>query len=217
MPVTFGSVASNFTAGGTNTMTLTLTANAGSVLLVYMISDGSTSVSAINYNGVALTQYKSQVIANFRYAEAWVLSAPSAGINTLSAGWITGGGRGVVAVTYDNAKNVNPFGTISTQVSQTANAVNVVLSVSSTNTDIVSFLFAIPSNNGMVLGNGTQRDIGSISTSTRTIVGDIAGAATVSVSCSASATTGWILFGIPIQFSATPVNTFTQHMLLMGC
>ena len=197
MPVTFDNFGTSFSSGVDCNVNFLFTAAADTVLLVYTVGDGTRSVSAIAYNGVALTQL-------FQDAshQLWALTAPTAGINTLSVDWVTTGGAlqfRAVAVTYLNVKAVGGFGTL--QGTKTAAAVVGNLSLSSSTTDIVAYFVRASAGGNLDALPGTTRLSGSASANARFVFADVAGAATISLSASAAAATTIRIIGQPLIFS----------------
>ncbi len=213
MPVAFDNVGSTAQTA-TSSLTVVLTLTTGAVLLAFVSGNDTTgSVSAIAYNGVALTRLGFAGAGTGSRVEAWGLTAPAAGVHDLVAQFSDGVTVWeMVGVSYVNAKAAGPFGTVA---SATASAVTVVLSVS------------VGGANDMVAAGFMQRadNISAMSITNRSsagpsyafYVGDTAGAATVSISAIiAGAISGnWAMVAVPILFSAAAAAT-TPLMCLLG-
>lgn len=206
MPVTFDNLASGVTAG--TALQFNLTAAANTTLLVFTRGDVAQAVSAIAYGGVALTR----LISQDNVEEAWILTAPAAGSNVLSAQWAGGAANfGMIGVTYLNVRTVNPTGTVAASASV---GTTCTLVVSSTSTDIV--VFGVSSNNVGNLNAGGSTHRGSITGVTNSFileVSDYTGAANVSASASASPSSSLKYIGVPLVFS---VGGASSYRALLG-
>lgn len=212
MPVTFDNFGSS-AVGAATSIALTFTAGANAVMIAVSHNVNNVSVSTMAYNGVALTRYISN---NDRPVEVWVLTAPASGSNVLSCLWKGVASVGVAVCTYTNAKNVAPFGTGISGTATTVAAVNY--SVSSSSTDLVWAGFCIlAGTQNITWNNGTVRGSFSNGTTLKMTVGDIAGAASITISATTAATTSWKMFAIPIVFSAAAAVTNPFTLAQMGC
>lgn len=212
MPITFDNVGTSFTSGTTCSVNFTFTAGANTVLLVYTVADVGRSCSAVAYAGVQLTQ-----LIHVTTNQLWALTAPAAGANTLSVDWVTTGGTGAfraTAVTYLGVKAVGGFGTLQ---STTTTGVVINLSLSSTTTDLVAF-FAVTTNNvSLTASPGTTR-LSASHSGDLMLIGDIAGAATISLSAVVPGSSVIRFIGQPLIFSlaAAVTSPFTLSMLGVG-
>lgn len=203
MPVTFDNVGSSTSTGPNLAFTLTLGSNA--VLLVFTRADVVQAVSAVTYNGVALSLILNQNSVN----ELWGLTAPASGANTLSVAWTGAAAHfGAIGVSYVNVKNVNPWGT----AQGTASVGTVInLSLSSTTTDLM--VVGVGHNSGTNTINidnaaATHRlSQTGAANAFKLEVGDLAGATTLSVSASCNASLAIRIIGVPLVFSAASVTS----------
>lgn len=210
MPVTFDN--STATVGGALvSLTVALTVANGAVLLAFTANDNTRSVSAMAYNGVAMTRLGGAAISS-RFSELWVLTAPAVGANNLVVNFTGACSCGIFGMSYTNVKDVGGFGTVSTGISGNAALAN--LSVSSTNTDLVVACAAWINVNALVFNNGTTRGSLCVSTTCRMVIGEIAGAASVTLSSSSTAIGNFFSYGIPLIFSAAAASGL--YMSLLG-
>ena len=216
MPVAFdNATATAVTSTVSFTVALTVASNA--VLVAFACGkDINNSVSSMAYNGVALTrlgQTGGRTGAGSVAVEAWGLTAPAAGANNLVVKFVGAAQQWAVgASSFINAKAATPFGTAA---SGTAGAVaTIVLSVSSTTTDIVAAGWACIE--GISATNLTTRVTDNGTFGFR--VGDSAGAATISISAVTQGGIGgaWAVMGIPIQFSAAAAGGPKTLMCMIG-
>lgn len=208
MAVTFNNVTTTAGPASVGTKTILFTATAGSTLLVWTHANTAISISGIQANNMALTRL-GHVSASSSRAEVWGLTAPPAGVLSISANTVAAASLNfcLVAIGYVGHRQIggSPFGTVAlgTATGATAN-----LSVSSTSTDLVVFGFGASANLAVVLNNGTNRADITHSTTGRLVIGDIAGAATVSISATANgAGTVWSMIGVPIIASAAQTTS----------
>ena len=210
MPVTFDNVGRSHTSGAN--LSLVFTAAANAAMLIFTVGG---SISAMAYAGVACTNYTFNAGAGT--VQVWVLSAPASGVNTLSVNGVTGvTNLNAIVTTYTQVKDTNGFGTAQNTLT-TGTVCN--LSLSSSTTDLV-YLAAWINDNGTANahynGAATLRASATVSTVTM-LVYDITGAATTSVSASTATSTGFILLGVPLVFSAAAATgPFNLAMLGAG-
>lgn len=184
------------------------TGTAGAVLLVWTWGNESTSMSAVNAGAAQLTRLGA-VNAGTSRMELWGLTSVTAGVLTISAIVVGNNPQtyALLAQTFTGVRNPNPFGTV---VGGTAAAATVAnLSVSATTSSLVAFAFGISANTTLTLQNGTLDATATVSTNGRIVIGHIAGAPTVSVSCSSGATAQWGFIGVPIK-DTPPFSLFSE-------
>lgn len=209
MAVTFHNAT--LTAGpvsSTSKVLLHTISAADACLLVWTQSNKAISLSAVNAGGVAMTRLGLVSAGGTSTLELWGLTAAPIATLTISATQVgtTSANFALIAVSYIGQRTVggSPFGTVAVG---TATTVTANLSVSSTSTDLVVFGFGISANTTLVTNNGTLRASATASSLARLVVGDIAGAATVSVSASAGVSSLWGMMGVPLVASSTPTTT----------
>lgn len=213
MPVIFDNVATSIQTA-TVSMSVALTIGANAVLLVFCGGNSAGSVSSVALAGTALTRLGRVGGGVNMSLEVWGLTAPPAGVSTISANYANvGKERQLVAASYINARGSSPFGTL---VTGTASVMSVVLSVSaSTDSLVVGGFYCdtyVSATNMTTRLNSTDDDGFRL--------GDLAGAPTVSLSAiqlGSDTTRNWAMAAIPIIFSAVAVNTyFTRALLGVG-
>lgn len=217
MAVTFSNAT--LTAGpvSANAKVLLHTAVANSVMLVAVHSAKSPNLSAVRVQGASMALLGS-VADGTGHTELWGLTAPAAGTLTLTA-MVAGNSPTnfcLVALTYTGHRAASPFGGV-VQNFSTGTVTN--LAVSSTLGDMVVAAWGISANTTIAIsGNQTNRADTTHSTSGRMIVGDIAGASTVSASASSGASCAWAALGINLisSVSAAPSGIIAR-MSLLGC
>jgi hypothetical protein len=210
MPVVFDNAAQ--TANQTTNIALTLTLGANAVLLVFAAGrDAPFSASAVAYGGVALSKI-ADVSQEFEIVTCWALTAPAAGVNTLSVAFSNIARFSVLAASYQNVKASGPFGTIVSGVSALANA---TFSVSSTSTDVVAACWA-GINQHITANNGTTRaSVSTTASGVPAVLVDITGAGTVSLSATQANAVAWGFIGVPLRFSAVAATSL-RTMCLTG-
>lgn len=204
MPVTFDNVAS--TSDNTNALSLTLTVTSGAVLLAFIANRfPAEHVSAVAYNGVAMTQL-GMVSTTSQLAECWGLTSPAAGTHVLSAQFTEFAKWTMVGVSYANVKAVGPFGTVAS--ASVGNATNANLSISSTATDLAVGFF-VANNQAITPANGTSRFNGNNTASgAPVVVADIAGASNaVTLSANVGGANQWAMLGLNLRFSVAAVTS----------
>lgn len=184
--------------------TLLHTGTNGASLLVWIHSNEATTYSAVAAGVRPLTRLTA-VSAGTSRLELWGLTTVPSGVLTISA--IPAGTQvatwAMAAATYVGRGN-NPFGT---PVGGTATTATLDISVSSTTTDIVAFGFGISANTTLVVNNGNTNASATLSTRGRLVIGDIAGATTVSVSATAGAGTPvWAWAAVPVVASTSKIR-----------
>lgn len=206
MPVTFDNIGSTASTGATCSILFTAAAN--TVMLMFT----RQSVSVCAYNGVALTR-----LHVTDRNEIWGLTAPATGANTLAVTFVNvATNTGCIVATYNNAKAVGPFGT--PQGTLTTGTVGN-LSLSSTTTDLVVMGVWLNDAGGNIIFNAgmTVRQTRSCVAQYKLGLADRAGAATLSLSASNGFSTGFIIEGIPVKFSAAAATKpFNLAMLGAG-
>lgn len=200
----------NATAGAASVGARTLlhTGTSGACLLVWIHSNEATTFSAVAAGTNPLTLLGA-VSAGGSRLELWGLTSAPTGILTISA--IQAGTNPatwcMAATTYVGQRTTaSPFGTV---VGGTATGTVSDFSVSSTADDTVAFAFGISAATTITLGENGARLLTNTTHSTtgRMIVGEIKGAATVSLSASSGASGVWGFLGVPVITSAIPANT----------
>ncbi len=214
MPVTFDALG---TASGSLTQSLTVNINIASnaVLVVGVGTNINRSASAILYAGVALTRLGQVHETTNQTVELWVLTAPAAGNNALSAHFVGASAMWAIAGgSYLNVKAIGPFGTPASGTSGTANNVN--FSISSTTTDLVAG-FIWGDNSTPSATNGTSRaSVGFATGGGKFLYQDIAGAASITLSATSTGA-NWAFMGLPLIFSAAAVATTPWGLATMNC
>ncbi len=190
-----------------DTLNLTLTAATNAVLLVAVGGKDTTgAVSAMAYNGVALTRLVQTTNGSIGMnMEIWGLTAPAAGANIISANFSTAGTVGwvMLGATYTNARTSNPFGTAN---SATASAVTATINISSSTTDKVfvgiGCVQYISATNATIRGSiGSPNNWGFVA-------GDVDGAIVASISAvlAGASVFNWALAAVPILASTPSYN-----------
>jgi hypothetical protein len=207
MAVTLHNANATAGAGSVGARTLLHTSTAGAVLLVWIHSNEATTYSAVAAGLNPLTRLGA-VSAGTSRSELWGLTAPPSGTLTISA--IPAGTQVatwcLAATTYTGQRQIggSPFGTVA---QGSATAANVALSVSSTSTDLVVYGFGISANTTITTTTGTNRTNTTHSTTGRLVVGDVTGAATLSISATSGASGVWGMLAVPVVASLTATTS----------
>jgi hypothetical protein len=112
----------------------------------------------------------------------------------------------LAVVSYTGARMIggSPFGTV---VAGSAQATaNPSFSVSSTSTDLVAYGFGVSGAPAVTITTGTNRGSSTATTAARLVIGDVVGAATVSISATAATSNTWGFLAVPIVASAAAVT-----------
>lgn len=211
MPVTFDNAGSTATTGTALALTLTLTS--GASLIVFGANDNGRSLSAVTYAGTALTR---KALVQNGEVDCWVLTAPAAGANILSAQLVGAGiSFAITGLSYVGLKDTGTFGTANSGTVGVVAA--ITLSISSTTTDLVVVGYKINGSQTLSIPSGTIRTSISSGAAVKLVVADFAGAATVSASASAtSGTPSWAAIGLPLVFSAAAATANRYFRALRG-
>lgn len=206
MAVTFFNATATAGIASAAARTVTIVGTSEATLLVWAYADSGVSLSAMACGTLPMTRL-GLVSAGGCIGELWGLSSVPTGTLTISAipvgvattKWC------MAAATYIGQRTVggSPFGTV---VLGTATAANAAFSVSSTTADLVAFGFGLSANSAFTISNNTRASA-TASTGVRLVIGDVAGAAVVSVSATAVSSGVWGFMGVPIVASATPTTT----------
>lgn len=207
MAIAFDQVTNDTTINATMVTALTVAADA--TLLVFTFNNNSQGISAMAFNGVAMTKY----IAIGSAHELWILTAPASGTNNLSAAWTGTGGRlGLFAVTYTGVKGIAGIGGAVTAVQASVAVGNLSVSSSATNLVVANFMMT---NGGLsTLNNGTTRGSASCSANIKCVIGDIAGATTISLSASAAAVCDFYIIGVNLLGTVGATSSYYLRNLM---
>lgn len=158
MALAFDAVASGVGSGvGPFTYSHTCSGSNRALFVKVSYYDSGDSVSAVSYNGAAMTFISGSKIANGQYTVEWYyLVNPATGSNTVSV-TMTGSvfGIGVTSISFTDAHQTTPYGT---PVTGTGTSTTPSVSVSSAATEIVLDGIVIVHGGTLTVGAGqTQR------------------------------------------------------------
>lgn len=216
MAVTFDAAAKSIqTSTASNSIALTIAANAFLLVSVSTVTNPGGSVSSVAANGNALTQIaRVEASAGVILTIFCITAAPSGSVS-ISANLVGGTAftMQIQAASYLGVRSALPIGTINTGTAGAVNNINISLSTSTTDR-VVFFAAGI---NDITAMNATTR----LNTNTNfgSFWADTAGSSTaISLSASAIVTSQNIAFlGINLAFTSSGAATSPWGLASMGC
>jgi hypothetical protein len=197
----YGGPSAGTTSG---TQAHTVTATGGNRLLVATVQiRGATAVSAVTYNGVALTLLTRNTGSTVVRTEIWYLVAPATGTHNVVLTMPSAEIFDIVASSWTNVDPVTPFGTPAGATS-TSTAPSVVVTGGAANGAIVdSLAFQASATNTSTPGAG-QTSIGTNVTGLTTAnvaaaSSREAGASSVTMSYTLSVSRVWAITAVPVN------------------
>lgn len=211
MAVTYDNAA--FTAVAAAGGSITLTCAANSILFAFVQIAGG-SVSAMTIDGNAMLSVAG---AQTQWLQAWVYSAPGAGVHTIKCHMPAALQFGFAVASYTGHQQNNAFGTVKPTSSGTA--LNYNISVSSTTTDLVIHAINVASATAdtITINNGTTR-LTPQSDSSRAmfVLADIPGAPSITLSATCIASHPWESVSIPLHATVAAAASTVPFRMLLG-
>lgn len=192
---------SSTNSSGAGPFTWTHTCSGSNRLLKVDIAyyDSGDTVSAVTYNGDAMTVIPSSTVSNGQYTvTSYGLIAPDLGSNTISVtftGAVFDFGAG--AISWADADQTTPFGTA---VTATGTSATPSVNVSSASGEIVADALVIVHGGTLTVDGSQSQRYNAIAGGFIKYAGSTeAGASTTTMSWSNSTSQAWAIVGVPVK------------------
>jgi hypothetical protein len=175
--------------------------NDGNLLIVDLICVGDLPNLAVTYNGVAMTHLGGMNIGTTKYADRFYLANPSQGSNTVSVSW-TGGSSATVPIHAQSF--IDGVINIASHTTASGTSTTPSVNVPSTSNDVVydyMIADAAPGTLSPAVGAGQTEKYKFDRFGNEVSGGQSteAGAASVTMSWSISASRAWYMMGVSIK------------------
>jgi hypothetical protein len=213
MALAFDAVASG-QANGTGPFTFSHTTSGANRLLVVGIlihAGGGLTVTAVTYNGVAMTVIPSSEVIGTYAVSMYSLIAPASGTNTVSISVSSNAEIGFGSVSFTGADQTTPFGTANTA---TGTSTTPSVTVSSATDEIVMDTGILFHSGTLSVGANQTSRWSSISTGgwVKHFGSTEPGDTSVTMSWSNTTSQGWAIAAVPVKPVST-VSTIRQLCL----